>query len=80
LLLLLLPQVIIDERGAVALMQLLDHTPTLQQLDLCRWVTVYSGQSMLIHNLSWQHTNHTVDLLRTGSMQGCGSAYQACNA
>ena len=29
-------QVIIDERGAVALMQLLDHTPTLQQLDLCR--------------------------------------------
>jgi hypothetical protein len=36
LLALLLLQVIIDERGAVALMQLLDHTPTLQQLDLCR--------------------------------------------
>jgi hypothetical protein len=29
-------QVVVDERGAVALMHLLEHTPTLQQLDLCR--------------------------------------------
>lgn len=31
-------QVVLDERGAVALSRLLEATPTLQQLELCRQV------------------------------------------
>jgi hypothetical protein len=31
-------QVMLDERGAIALSRLLEATPTLQQLELCRQV------------------------------------------
>jgi hypothetical protein len=30
-------QVVLDERGAAALSRLLEGTPTLQQLELCRY-------------------------------------------
>jgi len=45
LLLLLLLQVLIDERGAAALSRLLEATPTLQQLELCRSDATYTAHT-----------------------------------
>uniref|UniRef100_A0A383V493 RING-type domain-containing protein n=1 Tax=Tetradesmus obliquus TaxID=3088 RepID=A0A383V493_TETOB len=69
-----LHQVIIDERGAVALMQLLDHTPTLQQLDLCRCKLRRRAPQALAQGLRLNRTLRQLNLAGCQGLDDAGGA------